>query len=105
MHDEPHDYQRYTTHGIRYQVEKNGLELVEIRPKLKAVETGGLMLCLSLGGVMIKSAKEKRLSILLFPILIAAITLINMISWTLGRLLPEWPAMSSGFTALVKKPG
>lgn len=32
LHNEPHDYFRYTKHGIRYMLEKSGFEVVEIVP-------------------------------------------------------------------------
>lgn len=32
LHDEPHDFYRYTEYGLRYLAEKSGLEVLEITP-------------------------------------------------------------------------
>lgn len=32
LHEEPRDFYRYTKHGLRYLFEKNGFEIVEIKP-------------------------------------------------------------------------
>ncbi|MDP6415699.1 MAG: class I SAM-dependent methyltransferase, partial [Gammaproteobacteria bacterium] len=37
LHEEPHDYYRYTQHGLRYQLESSGFEVV------KMCSAGGLM--------------------------------------------------------------
>ena len=31
-HAEPYDYYRFTKHGLKYQFEKNGFDIIEIRP-------------------------------------------------------------------------
>lgn len=32
LHEEPRDFYRYTKHGLRYLLEKNGFEIAELRP-------------------------------------------------------------------------
>jgi SAM-dependent methyltransferase len=39
LHEEPRDFYRFTSHGLRYLFEKQGFEIVEIRPLT------GLMVC------------------------------------------------------------
>lgn len=44
LHEEPHDYYRYTCHGLRYLTEQTGLRVVETRPLGGAIATVGQMI-------------------------------------------------------------
>jgi hypothetical protein len=41
----------------------------------------------------------------LVPFLLAAIPLVNLASWMLARLLPDWPALTAGYRIEAHKPG
>jgi SAM-dependent methyltransferase len=43
LHEEPHDYYRYTCHAIRYLSDRAGLEVLEVRPLGGAIATIGQM--------------------------------------------------------------
>lgn len=103
MHDEPHDYQRYTTHGWAREVESLGMRLDSIEPRLEALETAALMVCLALAGVGAESVRLKSWSILLLPAIMVAIPCVNMLAWASTRLLPSWGAMASGYVIKATK--
>ena len=45
LHEEPRDFYRYTQHGLQYLFEKNGFEIVEIRPLTGFIVTFSQQLC------------------------------------------------------------
>lgn len=49
LHEEPHDYFRYTCHGLRYLSEQAGLHVMETRPLGGAIATVGQMIVWHLG--------------------------------------------------------
>ena len=44
LHEEPHDYFRYTSHGLRSLADTAGLQVIEIRPLGGAIATVGQMI-------------------------------------------------------------
>jgi SAM-dependent methyltransferase len=44
LHEEPHDYFRYTSHGLRSLAESAGFQIVELRPLGGAIATVGQMI-------------------------------------------------------------
>lgn len=45
LHEEPHDYFRYTSHGLRFILEKAGFEVIEIRPMAGYFVTAAARFC------------------------------------------------------------
>ena len=45
LHEQPHDYYRYTLYGLRYLFEKAGLEVVEVRPMAGYFVTAAARFC------------------------------------------------------------
>jgi SAM-dependent methyltransferase len=67
IHDAPHDYQRFTEHGLRTYLAGHGFEVRSLEPVLHNVETAALMVCLALADTGELILTRKRF--LLFPIL------------------------------------
>ncbi len=104
IHDAPHDYQRLTRHGVLRDLEEAGLETVSLERRLGAVETATLLACLALGGSAMEAIRQRHPSALLMPLFALSIPLLNLMGWCAARLLPDWPAMTSGFKVLARKP-
>lgn len=104
IHDEPHDYQRYTKYGLAREADRAGLRIEQITPVLGSAETAGLTLCLALAGMLVAAMEKRALSILLLPLIVSLVPLINVFAWLAGRLLPSWPALTSGYQLVATKP-
>jgi hypothetical protein len=67
IHDAPHDYQRFTEHGLRAYLAGHGFEVENLKPVLHNIEAAALLTCLALAdaGEQILARKQ----ILLFPML------------------------------------
>lgn len=97
IHDAPHDFQRYTCFGLEREIEGAGMRVIGLKHTLGSIETGGLLACLALGGAAQRSLLERRVSVLLLPLLAGLIVIVNLAAWMLARLLPDWPAMVLGY--------
>lgn len=104
VHDAPHDYQRLTIHGLARDVEAAGLRVDALLPALGSAETAGLICCLALGGMSLRAVERRSLSVLLLPLMIVAISVVNVIAWLGGRLLPSWDAITAGYQLMASKP-
>lgn len=104
VHDAPHDYQRFTIHGLARELEAAGLRIEKISPSLGAAETAGLLASLALGGMATQAMRGRRPGIVLVPLLVAAIPLVNLLAWLGERWLPPWDALTSGYEVLASKP-
>jgi SAM-dependent methyltransferase len=117
LHEEPHDYFRYSPHGLRVLIEHAGLELMEVRAQ------GGLFTVLAhklnvflafrvgrLESVAQASGKlghegptHARPRFWALPAVLPAIVVMSLGARVLDHALPE-PTESLGFLVLARKP-
>lgn len=97
VHDAPHDYQRYTCHGLVREMQAAGFAVEDPMPTLGSIETAGLLANLVMGGVIGEAIQKHSLSIVLLPAVAVAVPVINLLCWLLGKLLPSWPAVTAGY--------
>lgn len=101
VHDAPNDYQRHTAHGLRRDFEREGLEVVSMRPSGGAIATAGLLAALAVAG----GIREKGGAwMLLAPAAALLVLSINVAAFLLGLVWPDWSAMSAGHDVEVRKP-
>ncbi|WP_082647704.1 class I SAM-dependent methyltransferase [Lysobacter antibioticus] len=101
IHDAPHDYQRFTVHGLKRSVEASGLSLCEVEKTQHALCTAGLLVNLGIVGAIQNSASWKRL--VLIPLAMVAIVCINLGSWLASKLWPDWEALTAGYVLRATK--
>lgn len=97
IHDAPHDYQRWTTHGLVRDIEAVGMRVDTLTPSLGSSETAGLIACLTMGGMAMRAVQKRSIAILLLPFVLAAIPIVNLLAWLGGRLMPSWGAVTAGY--------
>lgn len=97
FHDAPFDFQRLTSYGLIRDLTTAGFVDINITSHLNAVQTSCLLLNLSLSGAMIVAAKEKRLSIVLLPLVILLIVFINLAARLSTSILSNWPGLTNGY--------
>ncbi len=103
IHDAPHDYQRYTIHGLEREIEAAGLRLERIEPCLGAAESAGLIVNLALGGMALEALRRRTFSLILIPLIAIAVPVVNLLAWLTGRILPSWPGLTAGYTVTACK--
>lgn len=97
IHDAPHDYQRWTTHGLVRDIEAVGMRVDTLTPSLGSSETAGLIACLTMGGMAMRAVQKRSIAILLLPFVLAAIPIVNLLAWLGGQLMPSWGAVTAGY--------
>lgn len=100
IHDAPHDFQRFTCHGLRSIVETSGLEVLDIRSKAGSVRIAGTLACLAIIGPL--AAGGWRL--LLLPFAAMIVLAINLFAYVIGLFWPDWRAMTFGYVLRAAKP-
>lgn len=104
VHDAPQDFQRYTEHGLRREIEAAGLRIERMEASLDSAPSAGLLVNLAMGGMALEAARRRSPALLLVPLLVLAVPLVNVLSWVAGRLLPSWPAFTAGYMLSARKP-
>lgn len=104
IHDAPHDFQRYTEYGLAREIEAAGLRVESATPNLGSAHTAGLIGCLALGGMAVEAIRRRSPTIILIPLVVAAIPIINALAWLGGKLLPSWSAVTAGYSVVASKP-
>lgn len=85
IHDAPHDYQRFTRHGLSAYVGGHGFQVMRIATVLGGVETAGLMASLALADACEQIVARRRVLLPLVPLLGALVLVCNLaarcLSW------------------------
>ncbi|MEM7283506.1 MAG: methyltransferase domain-containing protein [Pseudomonadota bacterium] len=99
LHDAPYDFQRYTAFGLQRELEESGFIIEELDNTLSSSASAGLIAALAISGAMHKAFQKRQPSVILMPLLIAAIPLINLGAWVLEKVTPNWSNLSAGLRA------
>ncbi len=94
LHDAPHDYQRYTEHGLARSLTNAGFILQASQTQGSAIRTAGMMMSLAIAGGITQA--PKWLAALLLPFGLMLILATNLISTVLAVVWPNWPAAARG---------
>lgn len=98
LHDLPHDYFRYTEYGLRYLVEKSGLELVSIQAK------GGLLMFLAHQFSTLLLAVAWSVPFLKGPLSLVNRWVLVLGAFYLDRLLRTASTFPQGYMLVARKP-
>jgi SAM-dependent methyltransferase len=101
VHDAPFDFQRYTAHGLRRDLERAGLRVTSLTPTGNALRTAGLLGCLAVAGGV---HRRGGAYVLLVPIAGALVLFLNCVAWVLSVAWPKWDGMSAGHDVEAFKP-
>jgi SAM-dependent methyltransferase len=88
LHDEPHDYQRFTRHGLARRCTAAGFATVTIEEAGGAIEAASLTLALALGQAAVEALARPGWRLLLLPVLAPTLLAVNLGGALLGALLP-----------------
>jgi len=94
VHDAPHDYQRYTCHGLARSLADAGLTLHSFQAQGSAIRAAGLMLCLAIAGGTTHAPRV--LAALLLPLTLLLLVVTNIGIALLAATWPSWSAMTQG---------
>lgn len=93
VHDAPHAHERWTIHRKERSAASAGLSIVERRSTGTAIETAGLLRCLSPAGLLQKLSSRARA--IVTPDTMPLIVVIRLKCCLLARVGPGWSAMAT----------
>jgi SAM-dependent methyltransferase len=105
LHDEPHDFQRWTLHGLRSLFERNSFEIREATSQGQPVETASALLAISLAKGVVDALAARHFTLIFAPLLIMAVPLVNLTGWALARMLPDSLMMPLGYRVIATRAG
>lgn len=104
LHDEPHDYHRWTDQGLRLLLERQGFIINDLIHHGNPVKTATALIAISLAKGMLDAVSQRHPALVLAPFMIVAIPLINLIGWLISRSIPNSTFMPMGYRAVAVKP-
>ena len=100
LHDEPHDFQRWTRHGLERLLAAHGFEVVELRETTSPLEAAAALLTMAIAAALVGQPRGLPLRLLLAPLVVVLIVAINLLGW-IGTMLPHAsPFMSFSYRVL-----
>lgn len=104
MHDEPHDYHRWTAHGLRALFECAGFRITDgPSPGVGSIQSATALSCIALTQSSIDAAKQYSPAILMIPLYTLLVPVINVTGWILGTLFPKTGFMSLSYRGLARR--
>jgi SAM-dependent methyltransferase len=97
LHDQPHDYQRFTSHGLAYRLREAGLTPIVIQEVAEGIgaSVSCLVLALAQGAIAAIAARSWRM--IFVPVALILIPLLNVTGWLLSKLLPAAELMPAAY--------
>lgn len=86
IHDAPHDYQRFTMHGLSAYLAESGFDIVQASKVLKPIRTAGLLASLALADACEQIVTRKLFLLPLIPVMGVLIVVVNLSAYVLGGL-------------------
>lgn len=84
LHDEPHDYQRLTEHGLRRSLATAGFAGIEIDPSGAPAETAAMLVNIALAKLVLDAARAFSPALVLLIPLVPIVLVANLLGWALG---------------------
>lgn len=97
IHDAPHDYQRYTAHGLAHALAACGFRVEHLAPRLRDIETAGLLVSLAFADCARQILERMRWAAPVLPLLAIGVLASNLGTWLLARVLPGSRSMPAGY--------
>lgn len=88
LHDQPHDYQRFTEHGLACRLGRAGFTNVTTTESGGGIEAAAIGLALSLAQGSIEAISARSWRMLFVPSALLLLPLINIFAWLFSYLLP-----------------
>lgn len=104
VHDAPHDYRRYTSHGLMERVRRAGLKPQAALAWGTGFESATLLFSLACTHVVLDAASRRHWRLILAPLLLVAVPVANLLGWLLEWLLGPAPFMAIGHTIEAARP-
>lgn len=103
LHDLPHDFQRWTSEGLKGLGSRHAVELVDLDHYGRSLESAAVLANLAMAKGMLDSVKYRTPAVLLMPLVALAVPMVNLGGWLLARCFRSDDFMPLGYTAIFRK--
>jgi SAM-dependent methyltransferase len=103
LHDEPHDYQRWTEHGLTALALRSQFVVERLKADERPIRSAALLLNLALSHAVSGWLESRSIALLMSPIFAALIPIANISAWVLGAITPRSRAMPISYQLLLRK--
>lgn len=84
LHDEPHDYQRFTEHGLRHRLMGAGFIDIDVTPRGAPIETAALLFNIALAKCAVHMVRATPFALLVIWPLVFVVPLLNLVARAVG---------------------
>lgn len=88
LHDQPHDYQRFTEHGLVYRLGQAGFVQVTIQEEGGGIEAAATGMALALTQGCIDAISSRSWRTLFVPLALLLVMGVNILGWFFSLMLP-----------------
>lgn len=103
IHDAPHDYQRWSVHGLKKLAGEHGLITAKENYSGNPLETAALLGNIALTKTVFNWISKRHPASLLVLVLPFALLARNLCAWLLGRIAPEDAMMPISYQLVLRK--
>lgn len=102
LHDEPHDFQRWTIYGLRRILIGQGFDVLSEQHSGQPAETAAVLAALACARSALDTLAKRQPSMPLAPFLLLAVPVVNIGGWLLGRVLPQSAMMPLSYRIVAR---
>ncbi|MDE2236193.1 MAG: class I SAM-dependent methyltransferase [Gammaproteobacteria bacterium] len=103
VHDAPNDFRRWTREGLRLLLKQPGFNIVDETAYGNPAETSAALGAIALAKSGLNTISQRKISVLLMPLIVILIPLVNVAGWLLGKVLPADTFMPLGYRLVAQK--
>lgn len=104
LHDEPHDYQRWTSHGLKKLFMQHGFQTEVSSESNAPCATAAALLSMAMAkGLLDAFQKKSVLTLAAAPLISAMVPVVNVVGLLLSWMLPESSCMPGSYLIAAKK--
>ncbi|GAB6058152.1 class I SAM-dependent methyltransferase [Desulfonatronum parangueonense] len=103
MHDEPHDYHRWTRYGLLRLLEENSFNVEEIKHSSSPYAAAATLCSMALAKSIFDGLRQKSPIVLAAPLIFSLIPAVNLCGWGMSKILPNSPIMPCSYMVVAVK--
>lgn len=104
LHDEPHDFHRWTVYGLRQLCTTHGLAIEAAISQGHPCETAAALFTIAIAKGLLDLLPPKTPAFFWVPLILPIIPLANVLGWLLAKLFPNSDMMPMSYRVVATKP-
>ena len=102
VHDAPHDYRRWTEHGLSLALSARGFAITHLEADCRPLPSAAALFAIALADAVASAVARPGPRLLLAPVALALIPVVNLLGFILGSLLPGSRFLTYGYLLVAR---